>query len=435
MGVKLHVDLETLQLIQGPGLRGAVNSLRFKRGDAARVQVVFLRNGVTPAIIGDPDGLEIQFGIKPRNQYDRSYLVHSAEWSMPSEGDETPSYSCSISFNTEELNSALNIGSVSAEELSEITLMGEITWRESGGEPMSTRTFLVIVENDVNRGTEGVPVAADPAYPLPQQLALVDQVVRFDTVQTLTPEQQELARANIGVPEGGPPGNDDYETYWRRQIQKHRPAAFANLADNFWADQQLPGDGEFVEFIYRKGSEYAMNFILINIEGADVFVMDHTGTITTYNGAYSFALDASLPDDSEVRWACCWTSGGINSMLFGNGGTIMAIDVSRAPAIRELVSIGYSGTYTKAIIGLQHNTGLVLRDPVSVDVFGSGANVAFTQANMEAEDLDHLFETLPDGADGHSVLVMGNPGVAICDPSIATAKGYIVATAYPEAPP
>lgn len=177
MGVKLHVDLETLQLIQGPGLRGAVNSLRFKRGDAARIQVVFLRNGVTPAIIGDPDGLEIQFGIKPRNQYDRAYLAHTAEWSMPSDGDETPAYSCSISFNTEELNSALNIGSVSAEELSEITLMGEITWREGAGEPTSTRTFLVIVENDVNRGSEGVPSSANPPYPAAHLLALKSEVV------------------------------------------------------------------------------------------------------------------------------------------------------------------------------------------------------------------------------------------------------------------
>lgn len=167
MVVKLHVDLETLQLIQGPGQRSAVSTLRFKRGDAARLQVVFLENGITPATIGDPGNLEIQIGIKPRNQFDRSYLAHSADWSMPSEGDDTPAYGCSISFNTLQLNSALNIGSPTAEELPEVTLMGEITWREGAGEPTSTRTFLVVVENDVNRGDEGVPTDADPPYPPP----------------------------------------------------------------------------------------------------------------------------------------------------------------------------------------------------------------------------------------------------------------------------
>ena len=152
MGVNLHVDLETLQLIQGPGQRSAVAALRFKRGDAARLRVVFLESGVTPVTIGDPDELEIQIGIKPRNQFDHSYLAHCVDWSMPSEGDDSPTYECFLSFNTLQLNSALNIGSATDDELPEITLMGEITWREGMGEPTSTRTFLVVVENDVGSG-------------------------------------------------------------------------------------------------------------------------------------------------------------------------------------------------------------------------------------------------------------------------------------------
>jgi hypothetical protein len=173
MGVNLHVDLETLQLIQGPGQRSAVAALRFKRGDAARLQVVFLQNGLTPVTIGDPDELEIQIGIKPRNQFEHSYLAHCVDWSMPSEGDDTPTYECFLSFNTLQLNSALNVGSESSEELSEITLMGEITWREGMGEHTSTRTFLVVVENDVNRGTEGAPDDANPVYPPPQGIEMI----------------------------------------------------------------------------------------------------------------------------------------------------------------------------------------------------------------------------------------------------------------------
>jgi hypothetical protein len=170
--VKLHVDLETLQLIEGPGFRNPVTSLRFKRGDSARLEVAFLQGGSTPASIGDPGTLEIQFGIKPRNRYDIGYLVHSADWTMPAPDAESPVYLCSPSFNTVELDSALGVGSSTGTELAEITLMGEITWREGSGEPTSTRTFLVIVENDVNRGTEGVPTPADPAYPAPGSIAL-----------------------------------------------------------------------------------------------------------------------------------------------------------------------------------------------------------------------------------------------------------------------
>lgn len=68
--MSLYVDLETLQLIEGPGFCNPVTSLRFKRGDAARLGVTFLANGTTPAHSGDPDPLELQFGIKPRGRYD-----------------------------------------------------------------------------------------------------------------------------------------------------------------------------------------------------------------------------------------------------------------------------------------------------------------------------------------------------------------------------
>ena len=172
MGVRLHVDLETLQLIEGPGFRNPVASLRFKRGDGARLEVVFLENGTTPVAIGDPALLELRFGVKPRGRYDSGYLAHTADWTLPAEGAANPVYRCSPSFNTVELDAALGVGSLAGPELAELTLMGEVTWREGSGEPTSTRTFLVVVENDVNRGTEGVPGSASPAYPAPGQLAL-----------------------------------------------------------------------------------------------------------------------------------------------------------------------------------------------------------------------------------------------------------------------
>ena len=43
--MKLYVDLESLQLIEGPGFRNPITSLRFKRGDAALLEVEFLNGG------------------------------------------------------------------------------------------------------------------------------------------------------------------------------------------------------------------------------------------------------------------------------------------------------------------------------------------------------------------------------------------------------
>jgi hypothetical protein len=201
--VKLHVDLETFQLIEGPGFRNPVSSLRFKRGDAARLEVVFLRNGTTAEAIGDPAALELRFGVKPRNRYDVGYLVQTSAWTLPAPGAESPVYQCSPSFNTEELNSALNLGSATATELSEITLMGEITWREGSAEPTSTRTFLVIVENDVNRGDEGVPESAEPPYPAPGSIELLarkgvaDGYAGLDSAGKVPASQLAITAASI----------------------------------------------------------------------------------------------------------------------------------------------------------------------------------------------------------------------------------------------
>ena len=217
--MKLYVDLETLQLIEGPGFRNPVSSLRFKRGDAAQIEVMFLAGGISPVAIGDPINLEIQFGIKPRNRYDIGYLVHSATWIMPDA--EPPVYRCSPSFNTIELDSALGVGSSTGSELAEITLMGEITWRSGIGEPTSTRTFLVVVENDVNRGTEGVPTSAEPPYPAPESIVTTAAItealanhtnaadphpnyLRHDVQESLSPEEQAYVRAAINAPEAPP---------------------------------------------------------------------------------------------------------------------------------------------------------------------------------------------------------------------------------------
>lgn len=74
-------------------------------------------------------------------------------------------------------------------------------------DPTSTRTFLVVVENDVNRGTEGVPTQADPAYPSPGSILLkseLDQMaVRHDAAQTqLTATRLAQFLDNLGRSSG-----------------------------------------------------------------------------------------------------------------------------------------------------------------------------------------------------------------------------------------
>jgi len=190
--VKLFVDLDTLALIEGPGFRNPAPPLRFKRGDAARLELVFLAGGATPVTIGDAELLQIQFGVKLLNRYDTGYVVQSSQWVKPVAGSAVPTYQATPSFNTAELNEALNLGGVGGAELASLALMGEITWREGTGEPTSTRTFAVIVENDVNRGDEGTPVL----LPSPEDW-LTERALRYDTTQALTQDQKIRSQRNL----------------------------------------------------------------------------------------------------------------------------------------------------------------------------------------------------------------------------------------------
>ena len=202
--MKLYVDLETLQAIVGPGQRAPISCLRVKRGDLVRLDVSFLQNGLTPTAIGDPATMELHFGAKPRGTYGAGYLVYSDAWTMPAAEEVKPVYRCDVSFNTAELAAAFI--SPTGMELADIAIMGEITWLDGTGQT-STRTFQVTVENDVNRGDEGTPVA----LPTPDEW-LDSRAVRFDKAQLLSPDEQERVRTAIGVTviEGppGPPGAD-----------------------------------------------------------------------------------------------------------------------------------------------------------------------------------------------------------------------------------
>lgn len=58
---------------------------------------------------------------------------------------------------------------------------------------------------------------------------------------------------------------------------------------------------------------------------------------------------------------------------------------------------------------------------------GSSPQLSLNYGNMDATELNRIFTALPS-VSGKTITVIGNPGAATCDPSIATAKGWTVNT-------
>lgn len=153
--MKIFVNVDSRQLQTAVGDSRQVSSLSFKRGDGASVEIVFVRDGSQVELTS---GSIVTFGAKLAGKYDSNALVLENGFALTGSGS-TASYIGSPSFNTEDLNDALAVDGNDANDIPYLDLMGEITWTDGPtGEPTSTDTFTVRVNNDVLRGDEVGPV-------------------------------------------------------------------------------------------------------------------------------------------------------------------------------------------------------------------------------------------------------------------------------------
>ena len=163
--MNLYIDLDRAQLVAGPNNNGTVSTLNFKRGDTAQLQVTFQQmgsGGYTPVTL--PTGTTFKFGLKAPGQYDGSFVVYSDTWTAPTGSGTATAYTLQPSFNTTTLNALLNPGGTGANDLAQVTLMGEIEWSDASGNKTSTRTFSAIVANDLIKDEQASPTIPGPAY-------------------------------------------------------------------------------------------------------------------------------------------------------------------------------------------------------------------------------------------------------------------------------
>lgn len=203
--MRLNVDLDSNSLIRSPGNKNPVTAITFKRGDTARLEVVFSRAGVTQAL--SDSGATGKLMIKPTGEYQADPLVSDLAWTKEGTGADAI-YVFNPDFNVEGLNDAL-VGTISARpadqaaryalteledgdhvyqqdsgfywtvidstkldeaagwevatEEASVSGIAEIQWINDGNR-QSTGTFTGRVNNDVIKDNEGIPPDGIPAY-------------------------------------------------------------------------------------------------------------------------------------------------------------------------------------------------------------------------------------------------------------------------------
>jgi hypothetical protein len=150
--MKIYVDSDTNQIITDAAFKAPVNGVSFKRGDASKVEVIFVTGNTAEDASEDRS---ITFGIKAAGKFDGDFLVSASDFTI----SET-SYVLAPSFNTVELNDLLNSGDDDdTNDVASVAAMLEITWSDDEGDTwLSTNTITATIFNDVVKGVEGTPL-------------------------------------------------------------------------------------------------------------------------------------------------------------------------------------------------------------------------------------------------------------------------------------
>jgi hypothetical protein len=141
-----------------------VSRFDFKRGDTRDDELIFVKDGAQY----DPEAAVIKFGIKLAGA--TSYLVSTNLFSKTGSG-ATAVWTFAPSFQTSELNTALNIGGIGA-ELSAVNAELEFEYTV-GTVVVSTKTFPCSIARDINRGNEGTTTFANLTYPAPDAIEVL----------------------------------------------------------------------------------------------------------------------------------------------------------------------------------------------------------------------------------------------------------------------
>lgn len=156
--MRVYVDLDLLTLIESPGNRSAIGTLRFKRGTSPKLEVQFVRNG-EPELL--PAGTVIRFGPKEDGKFDGAFLAFTDDFTEPEEASGF--YVARPSFNTTQINDKLLSPDGNEDnDVPFIELMSEFSWRLGGDPPEKSETFSVVVSNSVDNGNEAAPDEAGP---------------------------------------------------------------------------------------------------------------------------------------------------------------------------------------------------------------------------------------------------------------------------------
>lgn len=220
----------------------------FRRGDEEQVRITLTDDG-TAYELGAGEVLIFTLkGALGLRSADPLVRVSTDDWT-----NAANVYTANLVADGAELTAALDALPVGTWELS---LVGDISWQESvSSRPRSSSDLAVVCKNDVERDTDGVPVASTTLWQRIKAMFPTPWFIATDNAQTIAPAIASQAEAQAGT------ANNKLMTPERTA---QAIAALGGSGSGAWADiTDKPAnlclvtnseDGIYVEFYALNGS-------------------------------------------------------------------------------------------------------------------------------------------------------------------------------------
>lgn len=155
--MQLIINRDSNTFVNSVLFNSPVSNIAFKRGDAAKVELIFASENTALSATNDKT---IILGLKESGKYDGTFVVSTSSYTT-----DNTRYVMNPSFNTVALNDLLNSGDGNdGNDVGSVDLMMEVSWSEDGGSTWySSNTITATIQNDVIKNLEGTPLQeADP---------------------------------------------------------------------------------------------------------------------------------------------------------------------------------------------------------------------------------------------------------------------------------
>lgn len=126
-----------------------------------------------------------------------------------------------------------------------------------------------------------------------------------------------------------------------------------------------------------------------------------------------------LYPEASIRYSAITSASNVDTLTQSFSSKLDFLGIYSKSQIIEAKPPGISGTVTEIL-----NANVL----VNLEDIGTLNSLYIQSLNMSDTTIDALFTQLPPTTKTATINVVGNPGAATCDPTIATAKGYTVIT-------